>query len=370
MHVEKLIYAYLAVCLALIVFNCACIFMFRRRDQWLHRHSADLEKTVCKEMDGFAQGASLSEEHYAFLCKKMRFVNNLMAFDEMLSKLLSRQPQDTQQYLRAIRPIFNELAKKNYYYSSMQRAYFAYVVKKYGILAQEEMPIVLGFMMALLEEPSLYCRENALQAIYSTGNPQAVLRALRRVDIEERFHHEKLLTDGLLSFNGDLEELMKVLWERFDVFSVQMQIVILDFIRFGGGKMAPEILNLLVDEKRDDELRFSCIRYFGKMTDEAAYPVLLTFLERADAQRWEYAAISATALDAYPHDRTILALKQALYSPNWYIRFNAAKSLERFHLTYLDLSDVMNSGDRYAREILQYQFDMQRAKAQGEAVPT
>ena len=55
-------------------------------------------------------------------------------------------------------------------------------------------------------------------------------------------------------------------------------------------------------------------------------------------------------------------LKQALHNPNWYVRFNAAKSLEAFHLAYWELGDVMEGSDRYAREILQYQRDLDEAR--------
>ncbi|EJW93539.1 hypothetical protein EVA_18353, partial [gut metagenome] len=82
--------------------------------------------------------------------------------------------------------------------------------------------------------------------------------------------------------------------------------------------------------------------------------------------RWEYAAISATALSNYPGEQTIKALKGAMNNPSWYIRLNAAKSLESFHLTYQDLIDVMDGKDRYAREILQYQMDLEQAKEEQE----
>lgn len=78
----------------------------------------------------------------------------------------------------------------------------------------------------------------------------------------------------------------------------------------------------------------------------------MSFVDQLRKQRWEYAAIAATALSAYPGERTVEILKEALQSPNWYVRFNAAQSLEAFQLSYWELSDVMEGGDRYAREIL------------------
>ena len=366
MNIETLIYAYLAICTAMILFNCACIVVFRRRDRLLHQRSARLSEETMEQTRLLQSGGPVSGEHLELLRKKLRRVGNLMAFDETLDDLLSRNPDAAWAYITAIRPVFTWVAAEHRYRGSMQLAYFAYVLGKYRILKGKTVPLLTELLMGLLEEPSLYCRENALQAIYSTGDCDFVLRALRQVDESGRFHHGKLLTDGLLTFSGDRQRLVRMLWDSFEHFSVPMQTAILDYIRFGGGGMADELLPLLADEGQDDELRFSCIRYFGKYPDPRAYPLLLSFLEHPEARRWEYAAISAASLASYPEDRTVLALKRAMSNASWYIRFNAAKSLEAFHLTYQDLGDVMDSGDRYAREILQYRLDVQQAQKERE----
>ncbi|EJW89851.1 hypothetical protein EVA_22042, partial [gut metagenome] len=94
----------------------------------------------------------------------------------------------------------------------MQFAYFAYILRKYHIMTDKATPVLVETMMKLLEEPSLYCRENALQALYSTGDHVCVLRAIQLIDKSGRFHHEKLLTDGLLTFTGDHRQLAHTLW--------------------------------------------------------------------------------------------------------------------------------------------------------------
>lgn len=366
MNIKTLIYAYLTVCTAMILFNCACIFAFRRRDRVLHQRSARLSEEVMEQTQLLQSGGPVSGEHLKFLRKKLRRIGNLMAFDETLDALLGRSPDAVWTYIAEIRPVFTWAAAEHRYRGSMQLAYFAYVLGKYRILSGKPVPLLTELLMRLLEDPSLYCRENALQAIYSTGDCDFVLRALRQADESGRFHHGKLLTDGLLTFSGDRQKLAHMLWDGFERFSVPMQTVILDYIRFGGSVMPDELLPLLADEDRDDELRFSCIRYFGKYPDPRAYPLLLSFLEDSEERRWEYAAVSATALASYPGERTVLALKRAMSNAGWYIRFNAAKSLESFQLAYQELGDVMDSGDRYAREILQYRLDVQQARAERE----
>lgn len=75
--------------------------------------------------------------------------------------------------------------------------------------------------------------------------------------------------------------------------------------------------------------------------------------------------MAALSLGNYPGKETISVLKAALSSANWYIRYNAADMLAgHFRVSYLDISDVYNGRDRYAREILSYM--MERYDLKGE----
>lgn len=364
MDVQTLIYAYLAICISMIVFNCACIFVFRLRDATLQKRSVLFEERINAQIQRIKEGKPVEEIHKAFLQKKLPRINHLMALDETLERLLQREPEAVWTYLREIGSVFTYLVINSKYRSTMKITYFAYLVKKYHIIERKPIHPIVTAMMSLLQEPGLYCRENALQAIYSSGDCGCVLQALLEVDRSPRFHHAKLLTDGLLSFSGEHEQLINTLWKAFDQFSTRMKVVILDYIRFSGKDMCPQLLQLLADSHQDDEIRFSCIRYFGKHPYDPAFPLLISFASDPQDRRWEYAAISATSLAAYPCQRSIDVLKKALSNANWYIRFNAAKSLERFDMGYLELIDVMDGSDRYAREILQYRMDLKKARTE------
>ena len=368
MHVETIIYAYLAICVSMILFNCVYIFVYRKWSDTLARRSLQLEKVLQEEMKRAGQGEGVSPQHKAFLMKKLRNVRHLLAFDEALEAAVEKEPEQTEGYMKEIHPVFVSLAIENPYRSEIKMTYFAYVVGKYKILKGRPVDVVMDFLMRLLRQPSLYCRENALQAIYSAGDCDCVLKALKAVDENGRFHHGKLLTDGMLTFEGDMEQLADVLFRNFDDFSEQMKVVILDFIRFSGCRMDEKMLQLMADDRQDDEVRFSCIRYFGKHVYKPAWPLLLGFAGNRKDARWEYAAIAASALAVYPKQRTIDVLKDCLHHSNWYVRFNAAQSLERLGLTYRELSDVFDGNDRYAREILQYQMDMRKAREKREVM--
>lgn len=361
MNVQTMIYAYLAVCISMIFFNCASIFAFRRRDQSLQRRSLRLEKDILNQFERMEAGEPVEERHKALLCKKLVYISKLRVFDETLTHLLEQDGEKVWRYLEEVASVFTCLAMENKYRGFMQRTYFAYVVQKYRIVQGKPAHTILEVMMEMLQEPGLYCRESALQAIYSTGDCGWVLRALHATDQNGHFHHSKLLMEGLMAFPGDQKQLADELWQNLETFSVSMQVTILDYIRFSGNCLHQELLGIMADSHRDDELRLSCIRYFGRHSCELAYPLLLDFVSCSKEEHWEYAAIAALSLASYPGQHTVEMLKKALSNPNWYIRFNAAKSLTAFQLSDLELSDIMEGDDRYAREILQYWLDVKKA---------
>ena len=87
---------------------------------------------------------------------------------------------------------------------------------------------------------------------------------------------------------------------------------------------------------------------------------LLEFVSSPDELNWEYAAISATALSNYTGEDVDAALVRAIHSSNWYVRYNAAISLESHGMTYEEMLAAVGPGDRYAREMLAYRLESRR----------
>ena len=136
-----------------------------------------------------------------------------------------------------------------------------------------------------------------------------------------------------------------------------MQVNLLNYLRFADGGYCARVLEILQDPATHDEVRFCCIRYFGKYRYEPAYELLAEFAEHAEARRIEYSVVALMALRNYPCDRTVEILYRQIRHPNWYVRYNATESMEMLGVEYQDLVDIFDGGDRYAREMLQYQFD-------------
>lgn len=203
----------------------------------------------------------------------------------------------------------------------------------------------------------MYCRINALDALYAFGNAEYVVKAVEKQDKMDAFLHEKVLTEGLLSFSGDHRELIKELIRRFEEFKVKTKLAILNYIRFKSEDCKEFMYKIMTDEEEDRELRFAAVRYFGRYPWEQARSVLIEFASDKEVLHWEYAAVAAAALKDYRGDDVLSALKTALYSSNWYVRYNAAVSLEAAGMSYNRLIDVMAGNDRYAREMMEYRLE-------------
>ena len=126
------------------------------------------------------------------------------------------------------------------------------------------------------------------------------------------------------------------------------------------------MIEILTNEKTNNELRFSAIRYFEKFPIKEAESSIWEIAENLKGRTWEYQAIASSALKSYPGDVTFRILVNNLSSANWHIRQNSAISLEKLGYTYHDLISVFDGNDRYAREIMRYRLD--RRNAEKEAV--
>ena len=358
MKAEVLIYAYLAVCAAMICFNIACIFVFRAKDKRLDRYSRRFIKIVRQVIED----QKVTEKHCRYLSRKLKKVNNLMAFDKTLEELFAQDPQQARDYLRQLLSVFTYLTLEYKKKSAIQAAYFPYIVHKYKVFQNQPMGIVIDTLLDLVHSPSLYVRENALQAIYSIGSVDHAIKALWILNESSYHHHSKMITDGLLNFSGDTQQLGKQLWDHFDRFSIRMQRAIVDYFRFSSPDHQEKILELLTSQRVDDEIAYSCIRYLGKYAYSPAYPVLTGIIEKYQHDQWIYTAIAASALAGYPGDGTVAVLKALLHNPNWHVRYNASQSLMALGLYYTDMIDVFEGRDRYAGEILRYRFDQKNMK--------
>ena len=207
----------------------------------------------------------------------------------------------------------------------------------------------------------MFVRQNALHTLYTSDNGEAILTAMLRMQEMKIKHNNKLIADGLMLFHGDRAHLASYLWKEFGSFDVSTRVAIVNFIKMSTLDYSEKFLKLLKDKHSHKEIRLAVIRYFGRIAYAPAGQYLVELLRQKNSE-WEYRAIAATALSAYKCDEVVEALKEALSSDNWYVRFNASESLVGMDVKYMDLVDIYNGSDRYAREILEYKVETERLK--------
>ena len=362
MKIEIMIYVYMAICVSMIAFNIVYIFVLRGRNKNLDKNSSYFKEDISKQIENINDGGEVDKKHKKKLYFKLKRVSKLTAFDKALEELSVTDKDGVQKYICQIYSVFLYLATKYSKSDKIKAAYFPYVVAKYEIINQKNLTLMLDLMLDMLRSDSVYCRENALSAIYSTKDCNAVVKALKIIDTNKSFHHPKLICDGLAEFGGDKNVLADSLLFCFDDFSVTMQLNILNFLRFGGIRKDGKMLEILKDETADNELRYSAIRYFEKFYNEDAKETLQAFAEGNKDLPWQYQAIASSALKTYQDQKTNKILKNNLSSSNWYVRLNSAKSCEALGFTYGELIDIFDGDDRYAREIIRYRLDRHEAE--------
>lgn len=362
MKIEIMIYVYIAICISMIAYNIIYIFILKHREKALYTNSEKFEKIVYEEIEKIKAGESVTQKHKDFLCKKLDKTGGITAFDKALEKIYIKEPDATQGYLADAFSVFEYLTHRYISKDTLKIAYFPYILHKYNILNHYESERLIDALLDLLRSVNVYCRENALKAVYSMRNPDIAVSALKIIDKNLSFHHPKLICDGLLEYKGDKEILRDKLLAEFSVFSVQMKVNILNYFRFGSIRCDKEMLAMLKDERENSEIRFCAIRYFEKFPIEEARGVLQSIAENSEGRAWEYQAIATSALKSYPDNITFRILVKNLSSSNWHVRHNSAVSCEKLGYTYHDLISVFDGNDRYAREIMRYHLDRRNAE--------
>lgn len=352
-----MIYLYGAVCASMIVFNIVYAVLIRGSEPRLEKRQQRFLRLVSAQTDRLSRGEPVERRHLDLLQRELRRVRNLAAFEPVLRALTAEDAPGGRAYLEVIQPTVLHLSLGYLHRDSEQTAYFSYFLSHYMLHRHLPVQAVQEVLLEYMGKENLYCRVNALQALCSFGSPEHVVEGLRIQDRGSVFVHDKILTETLLGYTGNHETLIDPLWKELHSFSERTQLAVLNYIRFSSGAYRREMLSLLRDASAGKELRLSAVRYFGRYPYDPALEPLLAFASESDPLRWEYATVSVSSLARYPGERVVAALKEALHSPNWYIRYAAASSLEAHNVGYEDVADIVTGSDRYAREMLLYRLE-------------
>lgn len=345
LSINSVVYFYIFICVALLVFNILYILRTEGRTRKEQRRIRAWEALLEREIasDGpdrrFLDGAR----------RRLRRVSELTAFNAALEEQADCPAR--QAFVDGCYDIFPGLALHYQRRPSMERAFFAYVIARYpSEKGGERLPALL---LEFLDNSTVYCRENVLQALYALGSAGGVEQALRLFSERGWYHHSHMLADGLTGFRGDREELAVRLWQESRDWDENMRSAVVQFAANVTDRLQEPFRQTLADPDAPLEVRFAIIRYFTRRVMPEVKPLLLEMVRR-EMHSGETAIVASSALARYPGDDTLAVLEAALLSRNWYVRHNAAVSLLALGDETSAYEAAERVGDRYAREMLDY----------------
>ena len=411
--IETILWIYIAICLSLILFQCLFIAVSAVRSYFDNRTVRRRIREIIQQLEQISINETVSEEHQKFLKFYLLTTPSLYCYERALSHvqkmieegtLSLRDPDEITKVVIKIRhrarkgeefskggskvrmllrpkkelilPLPRDLAEQYFNEYVRQSAptivsltsaykkrdnivhmFYISMLKKYGYLRHFYTSELVASLQDFLDKGDSTCSDGVLLAIYQIGDPRVVLEVLQQVDSNDHFLHPKIISDGLLSFSGNAQELQLLILDHLSDFSEQMQVNLLNYLRFSGGAHCERILQLLQSEATYDETKLSCIRYFGKYPYAPAYELIASFAAGECVERIEYSIVALAVLRYYPQPRTVEILRTQINNSNWFVRYNATESLECLGVEYQDLVDIFDGNDRFARDMLQYQFD-------------
>ena len=293
--------------------------------------------------------------------KKLYSQEELMSFYHASLKYLNSKDEEVREsflkFIRANKEDWLNLGLSYGKREQIRKAYFAFLCESLHINKPEDYDDITELMLEYVLEPSIYCRDNALNALYIFGNKDAVIKSFIILSKNNIIHTNKLVTDGLLRFRGNTEGLVEDIFNNLENFSLDYQVAIVDYFRFKGENLKYKLIDILKNKENHKDLICSLLRYYGKYVVKEYKSVILEWLNNSKDEDWECTSTAAITLGKYPGDDTVKSLKYALKSKNWYVRKNAASSIIELKVDKTILLDIINGEDTYAKEQLLYQYN-------------
>lgn len=369
MSVQLVIGFYAVISLMMIAFNLAYLQWEQLRGWRLARRTdkmtAALQDEIAKDLD------FPTEEHRQYLERRLRLLAGMESFDRTMERLAREDGAASERYLSGVATVFDHVIPRHSRRDPLRRAYVAALAKRW-YRGRPVAPAVLRALQEDLRLAALYARQNAFEALVALGSPEDIARAMETLGEAGVAHSRRLVSETLLAYPGEADELADALLARFGGLSDSMRVCVINYLRLSGAKRrggnpaAPDdryafVKSLMNDGEADKDVRLACVRFFMRNRWASALEPLIHMARDDDPTHWEYAAVATLALSSYPQRPSVRALRHCLCSPVYQVRFNAAKSLYDLGLSLeTDLADVMEGPDRYAREMLAYRWELER----------
>ena len=355
LKVYTIVGTFIIICIALMIFNFAIIY-YGLGNIPLENKVKRWKAILCKQTT-MAPGKKASAlkakalNHQKFLLKKLSNPDDLAAYSNALQHIKQEFPEAYDDYTQNCYATFRKLADIYSRKSLIELTCYTYFICHFPQVVDHTYGKLVNTLISFIDGSGVYCRANILCALCSIGNVQSVVNALQVISDQSLFMHNQLLTNRLAHFTGDKEALEEHLWNTGRHWNDNVLVSVIQFITRCSNKYREKFLPALQNTSYGTDVRAAIIRYYRKYIYEPVRPILIEFALNSSDVNLTIEAISA--LVAYPALDTIEALKSALSSPRWQIRYSASATLVEL-LKKQDLLELLQGEHSYIREIIDY----------------
>lgn len=334
MNVVYLVLIYGFICFCMILFNICAILYGKGSNTLNNLKSNKYKKKIKEQFARIEEGLEVSDEHIKYLVRKLRRGNQLYIYDAIITSYIKRENKYVDEYLEGVKSAFIELLYVYEKRNITERAFFFSILGEYNLLYHNKIEEVDRILFDALADDSSYCRNNGFLAICKMGNPYKLRDALVNISTSSKFFHKHIVSTGFNIYNGSPNALVKVLMKSFDSFRVDLKCCVIEYLSYCSDEYSDFVLEILTSVDTERKLKLSCLRYFEYVYYEDALDVLISYVNNHFKSNFEYCLYAVKALRNYNNEKSINAIKKAIYSDNFKIRDMACESLAVIRLGF------------------------------------
>ena len=351
LEIQYLIYVYMALCACMMIYNIVYTIYNRTTEKNIAKQKNSFVKKVRNQINLVESGLLLVAKHRKYLYSKLKWVHNLLIFEQILDEQKSKE-----KYLENVKNIFYDLATYYQKKDGVKKAYFAYIIGKYKIKDKMDGNIITNTLFMFLNEESMYCRDNSLKAIIKLGNIDDIIKVFKEIKESKYYYSVEMLFGSLMEFEGNIQKLSEKMWEEFEQFDEMTQIVIIKFITIYKLNYSEVFYDLLESENTNNKIKIELTKYYKDNVFDRVESLLIHNTKLTGVLNRELVIESARTLSSYNSLETKEALKNLLKRNDWDIRMVAAESLSILGASYYELAEIFNGEDNVLRRILKYKI--------------
>ena len=230
-RIDLILIIYIIICILMILFNTAYLLYLRYKDYLFKGKKEKIRQIVREQVLLVSKNSKIDENKQSYLFRRLTKVKVLKAFHDAIKEEVKINEKNTFRYLKLCKPLFEYVLIEFDTKENTKKAYLAFLISEFRLCDDASYDFIVSVMISYTMNKSVYVRQNALHALYTSNNSEAILTAMLRMQELNIKHNNKLISDGLLLFQGDRAKLASLLWKEFDRFDINIRIAIINFIK-------------------------------------------------------------------------------------------------------------------------------------------